>query len=239
MLKPAASIREYSGSDQAHPKNLVRLTLYSLGVGAAVHFFRTLQKDILSGSIKRVLGNPGTLKQRLKRKVPDLEFHALKLDLMADPALEGIFMVKPRFDFRDFLKPYHDAFQQLTLQDSNPYTTVVEQPEIGGSERKSPAQGMYERVKEQIKEFEAKLDDHEEIGAHVGAGAGMEAFHIEDLSYWGPDMLIVDGRSSHGRPVQLIQNISQLNILLTALPKQRGRDRPRRIGFILDQKDGN
>jgi hypothetical protein len=148
-------------------------------------------------------------------------------------------MVKPRFDFRDFLKPYHDAFQQLTLQDLKAYTTVTEHPKIGVSEHKSPAQWMYERVKEQIKEFEAKLDDHEEIGAHVGAGAGTEAFHIEDLSYWGPDMLIVDGKSSHGRPVQLIQNISQLNIVLTALPKQRGRHQPRRIGFILDRKDGN
>jgi hypothetical protein len=49
-------------------------------------------------------------------------------------------------------------------------------------------------------------------------------------------MLIFHGVNEHDKPVQLLQHVSQLNILLTALPKET--EKPRRIGFGLVEKAG-
>lgn len=97
-----------------------------------------------------------------------------------------------------------------------------------------PAQWMYERVARQIIDFEKNLNNDEEIGGRFVSAPGEGVFHIEDLSYWGPDMLIFYGKNQHGRPVELLQHYSQLNVLLTAIPKEK--DSPRRIGFILEAR---
>ena len=49
-------------------------------------------------------------------------------------------------------------------------------------------------------------------------------------------MIVFYGKNDNGEPVQLIQHTSQLSVLLVAVRKQA--ERPRRIGFILDEKDG-
>jgi hypothetical protein len=82
-----------------------------------------------------------------------------------------------------------------------------------------------------INNFEAQLADNEEIGGRFVGGPGSEVFHIDDVGYWGPDMIIFHGTNQHGKPVQLLQHYTQLNVLLTALPVEK--DKPRRIGFAL------
>ncbi len=96
----------------------------------------------------------------------------------------------------------------------------------------SPAEWTYERLVRQIETFEGKLSDKEEIGGRLTAGPGDATFRIEDLGWWGPDIIIFYGRNEHGRPVQLIQHYTQLNVLLTATPKATPEP-PRRIGFHL------
>ena len=58
-------------------------------------------------------------------------------------------------------------------------------------------------------------------------------FHIVDMGYWGPDILTFDGVDEHGSRMKLIQNISQLNVLLVAMPKREPEAAPQRIGFQL------
>lgn len=97
----------------------------------------------------------------------------------------------------------------------------------------SPAEWAYERVVRQIAAFEAKLDSGEEVGGRVTAAPGDGAFQIEDVGWWGPDMIIFYGRSGQGRPIQLMQHYTQLNVLLQAVPKAKPQEAPRRIGFEL------
>lgn len=98
----------------------------------------------------------------------------------------------------------------------------------------NPAKWAYERLAKRIGEFETDLNDDEEIGARLVAAPGPDAFfHIEDVSYWGPDMIMFTGKNADGRKVELIQHHTQLSVLLTALPKQQ--DKPRRIGFHLNR----
>jgi hypothetical protein len=98
----------------------------------------------------------------------------------------------------------------------------------------NPAQWMYERLAKQMIDFEKELTLDEEIGGRLVAAPSDGAFHIEDLGFLGPDMIIFYGKNKHGRPVQLLQHYSQLSVLLTALPKESTP--PRRIGFNLEQK---
>ena len=95
--------------------------------------------------------------------------------------------------------------------------------------RSNPAMWMHVRLMQQIAEFEASLNAEEEVGGWLVSAAGEPPFHIEEVSYWGPDMLIFKGRRD-GRPVMLVQHYTQLSVLLTAMQKQH--DEPRRIGFI-------
>jgi hypothetical protein len=97
-----------------------------------------------------------------------------------------------------------------------------------------PAKWMYERVAKQIIEFEKALSADEEIGGRFVSAPKEGVFHIEDIGYWGPDMLIFHGIDSNGRPIQLMQHYSQLSILLCVIPKES--EKPRRIGFVLEER---
>jgi hypothetical protein len=98
-------------------------------------------------------------------------------------------------------------------------------------ERLNPAEWMYERLVKQIVDFESRLSPDEEIGGRFVAAPKEGAFHIENISYWGPDMLMFVGRDADGRPIQLMQHYTQMSILLCSVPREK--DEPRRIGFIL------
>ncbi len=98
----------------------------------------------------------------------------------------------------------------------------------------NPAEWMYERITRQIIEFEKGLTSDEELGGRFVAAPREGIMHIEDIGFWGPDLLIFYGTDGNGRPVQLLQHYSQLTILLCAVPKEK--DAPRRIGFVLEQR---
>jgi hypothetical protein len=99
-----------------------------------------------------------------------------------------------------------------------------------------PAKWMYERITRQIVEFEQRLSPDEEIGGRFVSAPKEGCFHIEDIAYWGPDMLIFHGRDFDGRPIQLLQHYTQLSLLLCSVPKEK--EQPRRIGFVLESKLG-
>ncbi|AXI45308.1 hypothetical protein C1J03_04200 [Sulfitobacter sp. SK012] len=97
---------------------------------------------------------------------------------------------------------------------------------------KSPAQWAYERVVLYLKKFEEELDeDHEVAMGFTGADAGV--LRIEGMGYFDPDVLTFYGTDPAGGRMQLVQHVSQLNVVLRALPKAVQEDAPRRIGFQL------
>lgn len=98
------------------------------------------------------------------------------------------------------------------------------------SQRANPAEWMHERIVRSIVDFEKQLDQDHEIGARLVNFGSNTTFHIEDVGYWGPDIIIFYGKSQDGK-VELLQHISQLSVLLVALKKVH--EEPRRIGFEL------
>lgn len=102
------------------------------------------------------------------------------------------------------------------------------------SGRKSPAQWAYDRLVVYIRNFEAQLDADQEVAmGFTGGDAGV--LQIEGVGYFDPDLITFYGRDEDGMKTQLIQHVSQLNVMLRAVPKLAPEDPPRRIGFRLMQ----
>ena len=97
---------------------------------------------------------------------------------------------------------------------------------------KSPAEWAYERLILYIQNFEEQLDNaHEVAMGFTGAQAGV--IRIEGIGFFDPDIVTFYGTDPTGTKTQLIQHVSQLNVLLRALPKEDSEDAPKRIGFRL------
>ena len=97
---------------------------------------------------------------------------------------------------------------------------------------KSEAQWAYERLILYIRNFETTLDANEEVAmGFTGGDAGV--IRIEGLGYFDPDIVTFYGTDPSGAKTQLIQHVSQLNVLLRAAPRPKGTEKPQRIGFRL------
>lgn len=94
----------------------------------------------------------------------------------------------------------------------------------------NPARWTRTRLLEYIRDFEVQLDHEHEVGARLVSFGQTVTFHISRVDYSEPNMISFNGVDDSGQHVQLIQNTSQLSVLLIALKKQS--EQPRRIGFV-------
>lgn len=104
----------------------------------------------------------------------------------------------------------------------------------GPATGKSPAQWAYERIILYIRNFEEQLDSSEEIAmGFTGGDAGV--LRIEGMGYFDPDIITFYGTDNGGGRTQMVQHVSQLNVMLRALPKPPEQAEATRIGFRLVQ----
>ena len=138
-----------------------------------------------------------------------------------------------------------DALPRIHEVHTNPQAVnACDQPVPQGMKKtpvakKSPAQWAYERIILYLKNFEEQLDsDHEVAMGFTGGGTGV--LRIEGMGYYEPDIVTFYGTDPAGGRTQLIQHVSQLNVMLRALPKAVEQAEPTRIGFQLaqDLEDG-
>ena len=100
-------------------------------------------------------------------------------------------------------------------------------------ENKAPSQWAYERLVLYIQKFEETLDTDHEVGmGFAGSDAGM--IHIQGMGYFAPDIITFYGVDGAGAKTQLVQHVSQLNVMLKAAPKIH--EKPLRIGFEMRSK---
>lgn len=114
--------------------------------------------------------------------------------------------------------------------------TKVARPKRGAKavdKPKSPAEWAYDRLVLYIRNFESQLDASQEIAmGFAGGDAGV--LQIEGLGYYDPDIITFYGRDEDGVKTQLVQHVSQLSVILRAVPRVGSEDPPRRIGFSLN-----
>lgn len=100
---------------------------------------------------------------------------------------------------------------------------------------KSPARWAYERLILYIKNFEEQLDNEFEVAmGFAGAEAGV--MRIEGMGYFDPDIVTFYGIDEDGFRTQLVQHVSQLNVMLRAVPLAEEEAEPTRIGFRLAEE---
>lgn len=83
-----------------------------------------------------------------------------------------------------------------------------------------------------IADFEAGLDDAHEVALGF-AGSEVGILRIEGIGWIEPDTLTFDGTDEDGIRTRMIQHVTQLNVMLVALPRADTEGEPRRIGFHL------
>lgn len=99
-------------------------------------------------------------------------------------------------------------------------------------ENKSPARWAYERLVLYIQNFETHLDGEHEIAmGFTGGDTGV--LRIEGMGYFDPDIITFYGSDGAGGKTQLVQHVSQLSVMLRALPKPKKDQPANRIGFKL------
>ncbi|MEM1066199.1 MAG: DUF6173 family protein [Pseudomonadota bacterium] len=106
-------------------------------------------------------------------------------------------------------------------------------------ETKSAAEWAYQRLILYIQNFEKQLDQEHEVAIGV-TDSGTGVLRIEGIGYFDPDIVTFYGTDQSGARGQLIQHVSQLSVLLRAIPKPGTQEEPRRIGFRLaEELDGS
>ena len=100
--------------------------------------------------------------------------------------------------------------------------------------QKSPAEWAYERIILYIQNFEENLDSEEEmVMGYVGSEAGN--MRVEGMGFFAPDLVSFYGRDENGLKTQMVQHVSQLTVMLRAMPKPDAEREAVRIGFKLGE----
>lgn len=115
----------------------------------------------------------------------------------------------------------------------NPAVTLPPNPLVESVEA-NYASAFYERLGKWINDFNQSLDDEHEVGARLVSFGQTVTVRLEDIGYWNPSLLSFRGKTEDGSPVQLIQHVTQISVLLVRLPRSDPSEPKRSIGFHPD-----
>ena len=93
------------------------------------------------------------------------------------------------------------------------------------------ANHMHKIIMEEIYDFEQYLDNEHEVALKLCNFGQHILLNVTDIGYHNPNIMFYYGFVD-GKEAQLIQNTSQINFLLVAVPKHNPQKPPRRIGFL-------
>ncbi|WP_267411858.1 DUF6173 family protein [Pantoea sp. GM_Pan_4] len=82
-----------------------------------------------------------------------------------------------------------------------------------------------------INNFHKDLGDEFEVGGQLASFGRIIEFHFTNIGYWDPSLISFIGVLEDGSPVELVQHVSQINVLLIK-KKRLNLEQPKRpIGF--------
>lgn len=87
---------------------------------------------------------------------------------------------------------------------------------------------IYDSIIEQVLSFQKTLNNEEEVGLRL-ISFGNCVYHLQGIDYQKPELLYFYCKDDSGNEAQLIQHVSQLNLLLIKVKKLD--EQPTRIGF--------
>lgn len=160
--------------------------------------------------------------------------------------------MKPLEDIEKAMKPLVEAEKMAKLHDqlvnANPlaglvrpredYYDAFEAIERGRAEAaEAPtARRAVTRILEEIRDFEAQLDDASEVGIRLVSFTPSSVLYVEGIGFSQPNLIIFYGHREDQSAVRLIQHLSQLSFLLTRVPRLEPEKPRRPIGFHVDEE---
>lgn len=94
---------------------------------------------------------------------------------------------------------------------------------------------QFEILCKHIKEFEKNLDSEHEVGILLTNFGQSITMQVTEIGYEESVLMIFKGYVN-GKMSTLIQHVSQLNFMLTSLPKEPSRPK-RTIGFVVPHSE--
>lgn len=96
----------------------------------------------------------------------------------------------------------------------------------------STAQIVAENLYQEILKYQSVLPDTEDVAMSIVNFNQTTTILVDSIGYIGYNMVRFGGKDASGKPLELIQHISQLNFLLMVVPKPEPEVEKRKIGFV-------
>lgn len=93
------------------------------------------------------------------------------------------------------------------------------------------ASEFYKRLTKWITDFDATLDQAHEVGVRLVSFGQSVVFSLQSMGFWNPSLITFSGVMDDGSPVELIQHVTQISVLLMKLPRADPSKPKRPIGF--------
>ncbi|NHF73636.1 DUF6173 family protein [Paracoccus xiamenensis] len=95
------------------------------------------------------------------------------------------------------------------------------------------AEEVFNHLLARVKEFQASLPEHHELGIQLANFGGERAVHVRGMGFRNPNIIEFYGLLEGLTQVAVVQHVSQLNFMLVAVPPAPEQP-PYRIGFGAD-----
>lgn len=96
----------------------------------------------------------------------------------------------------------------------------------------STAQIVAENLHQEILNYQSNLPDEEDVAISIVQFNQIITILVDSIGSIGYNLARFGGKDSLGKPLELIQHISQLNFLLTVVQKSEPEVLKRPIGFV-------
>ena len=88
----------------------------------------------------------------------------------------------------------------------------------------------------EAREFQANLPDAEDVAMALVNFGQFTTLLVESIGNIGYNLVRFSGKDSNGKPMELIQHVSQIDFYLTVVPKETPETPKRKIGFCPDSE---
>jgi hypothetical protein len=103
--------------------------------------------------------------------------------------------------------------------------------ELAPSPDPNYASEFHKRLNTLINTFDSSLEQQYEVGIRL-VNFGQEiTFHLTELGYWNPSLITFKGVTDNEEPIELIQHVTQISILLMKVNRRNPNEPKRPIGF--------
>jgi hypothetical protein len=127
-------------------------------------------------------------------------------------------------------------FNPLTYLDSSAHFEVMDKIHQDAADRQFAVTGNFAnefhlRLTQWVNNFHRNLEDDYEVGGQLVSFGQTQTFTFTSIGYWDPSLISFKGLREDGSPIELVQHVSQISVLLVRM-RRHNLDEPKRpIGF--------